>query len=104
VRAALCTGGEAALNWRTSTSCGPSPRPDSDNGLVQVVHAPPSTAHSIVAPGSSVRKRSAVVSPVGLPGMLSTMTSGGAVAETAKANELTGPRLPAASIWRVLKV
>ena len=95
---ALCTGGEAALCWRTSTSCEPSPRPVSDSGLVHVVQAPPSTEHSIVAPGSSVRKRSAVVSPVGLPGMLSTATSGGAVAETVKANELTGPRLPAASI------
>ena len=95
---ALCTDGVAALCWRTSTSCEPSPRPVSDSGLVHVVQAPPSTEHSIVAPGSSVRKRSAVVSPVGLPGMLSTVTSGGAVAETVKANELTGPRLPAASI------
>ena len=101
---ALCTGGEAALSWCTSTSCGPSPRPLSDSGLVQVVHAPPSTEHSIVAPGSSVRKMSAVVSSVGLPGMLSTSTSGGAVAETVKANELTGPWLPAASTWRVLNV
>ena len=101
---ALWTGGTAALCWRTSTSCAPSPRPLSDSGLVHVVHGPPSIEHSIVAPASSVRNRSAVVSLVGLPGMLSTATSGGAVADTVKSKELTGPVLPAASIWRVLKV
>ena len=67
-------------------------------------HASPSIAHSMVEPSVAVRKRSAVVSLVGLPGMLSTNTSGGAKVETVKANELAGPMLPAASTCRVWNV